>query len=169
MADTETIFQTGIFAKFIIPFALIFFVVFAILEKTHLFGEKKTQINALVAFVIGLIFVGATVPRLLVTDLVLFLAVALIVMLAGILLWGFATGGAPKIEGKWTKKLIGLLIFIALVVVVLVSTNFDSPVLDFFFRQDYSGPFWSNVIFIVILAVVLAVILKNKGGGGKND
>ena len=51
----ENILQHETLTSFVYPFLLIFFIVFAILEKTKIFGEEKKQVNAFVAFVIGLI------------------------------------------------------------------------------------------------------------------
>jgi multisubunit Na+/H+ antiporter MnhB subunit len=53
-----TILQAPLLIDFIYPFLLIFFIVFAILEKSKLFGDEKKQLNALVALVIGLIFIS---------------------------------------------------------------------------------------------------------------
>ena len=88
----NTILQNWIFSDFIFPLLLVFLVVFAILEKTSALGKNK-QIDALVALVIGLIFVGFSYPKLVVSNMILFLVVALIVMFVGLLLWGFISGG----------------------------------------------------------------------------
>ena len=58
MALEETFLQNWIVAKFVLPFFLVWFIVFAILEKAKPLGEKH-QLNALVSTVIGLIFVSA--------------------------------------------------------------------------------------------------------------
>ena len=55
MVEGETILQGEVFTRFILPFFLVFFVIFALLEKTKLFGDGKKQINAMISFVVGLI------------------------------------------------------------------------------------------------------------------
>ena len=45
----EIFLQNWLFTRFAWPFLLVFFIVFAILEKTKLLGEGKKQVNALVA------------------------------------------------------------------------------------------------------------------------
>ena len=50
-----------------------FFVVFAVLERTKLFGAEKKQLNALTSFVVALIFVTAIFPKVIVENLILFL------------------------------------------------------------------------------------------------
>ena len=54
----ETIFTNPLFVETILPFLLVFTLVFAILEKTKILGDGKRQIDAIVALVIGLIFVA---------------------------------------------------------------------------------------------------------------
>ena len=56
---TTTILQSSIFTDFAFPFLLIFFILFGILEKTKVFGDDKHTLNAMISFVVGLIFVYA--------------------------------------------------------------------------------------------------------------
>src|SRR3989344_6435799 len=105
MADN--ILQHEALTDFVYPFLLVFFIVFAILEKTKVLGSEKKQINAFVAFVIGLIFVAAVNPKIIVTDLVLFLSVALVIVFVVLLLWGFVSGSEAKFgEGNKALKAI---------------------------------------------------------------
>ena len=69
-----------IFTQFALPFLLIFAVLYGILEKTKILGDGKHQINAIVSFVVGLIFVSAVHPKEIVGNLILFLTVALVVV-----------------------------------------------------------------------------------------
>ena len=83
----ETILQHWILTDFVYPFLLVFFIVFAILDKTKLLGGDKKQLNAMLAFVIGLIFVSAVYPKVVVGDLILFLTISIIVVFVFLLLW----------------------------------------------------------------------------------
>lgn len=168
MVEITTFLQSTIVAKFILPFLLVFFIVFAILEKTKLLGEEKKQLNALVAFVIGLIFVGAVFPKEVVGNLILFLSVAIVIVFVTLLIWGFVSGGGEvRIEG-WVKKLVGVVTVIAVIIAVLwavgLKIEFINQLFDFLFYQSWSSTFWTNVIFITVIAVALAVILRPKGG-----
>ena len=161
MADT--IFQHWLVSEFVLPFLLIFFITFAILQKTKLLGDGKKQIDALVSFVIAILFISAVSPKLLVGDLILFLAIGLVVIFVGMLLFGFAYGGEVKFsENKALKIILGVVIFIALVVVILWSTNSWNKVTDFLFSNSWSSSLWTNVLFIVAIAAALAIALKNK-------
>jgi len=153
--------QNIIFTKFAFPFLLIFFIVFAILEKTKVFGEEKKQINALIAFVIGLIFVSAAYPKEVVSNLILFLTVALIVVFVILLLWGFATGGELKFESTGLKVGIGIVVLGVVVLAVIWATGIFEGVIDLLFYQSWSGTFWTNVLFVVAIAGALALVLKS--------
>jgi hypothetical protein len=160
-----TFLQSPVLTKFILPFLLIFFIVFAVLEKTKIFANK--QLNALIAFVTGFIFVGAVFPKEMVGNLILFLAIALVVIFVVLLLWGFVAGeeglkfsDAPK-GLKWV---IGVVIIIAVVFAVFWAAGLDTiGFLDRLFHSSWSDSFWTNVFFIVMVAAALAVVIS----GGK--
>ena len=93
----DTIFQNWIFKDYILPFLLVFVLVFAVLERTKLFGEEKRQLNAITAFVIGLIVVGFLFPKEVMSNMVLFLSVDLVILFVFLLLYGFVA--SDKKEG----------------------------------------------------------------------
>lgn len=161
---TETFLSHWIFTKVAFPFLLIFFIVFAILEKTNLFGKGK-QINALIAFVIGLIFVTVASPVLIVENLILFLTVALVVVFVVLLIWGFLAGGEVKFDSKAPKWIAGGLVIIALLIFISSITGFLPTVVDALFKQNWSSSLWTNVLFVVVIAVALALVLKGSSGG----
>lgn len=163
MAGEETILQHWILTRFAYPFLLIFFIVFALLEKTKILGDDKKQLNAMVAFVIGLIFVSVVYPSLVVENLILFLTVALVVLFIGLLLWGFAVGGDAKITSKGVKIAMAIVIVLAVVVALLWAMGIEGSTFDFLFRQSWSSSFWTNAIFVIAIAVALAIALGAKG------
>lgn len=164
----ETILQNWVVIEFILPFLLIFFISYGVLMKTKVLGDKN-QLNALVAFVIGLIFVGAIFPKLVVGNMVLFLTVALTTMFVALLLWGFVAGEDGLKFGDFKP---GVKIAIAIVVVVAVvgallwalgatQANFQS-LTDFIFKSSWSKDFWTNAAFIAVVIIALATMLKGK-------
>ena len=162
----ETVLQNWVLTDFVYPFLLIFFIVFAALEKSKILGEegKARQLNAFVAFVIGLIFVGAVFPKIVVGNLVLFLTVSLVVVFVFLLLWGFVTGGEVKIAGDVAKYVAGGLVFIAVTLAVLWATgNLDIfvTVWNFLFHQTWSKEFWTNALFILVIAGALGAMIKS--------
>ncbi len=158
----ETILQHWIVTKFILPFALVFFILYGILEKTKAFGEDKHKLNALVSFVVGLVFVGAVFPKLVVENLILFLTVAIVVVFIALLLWGFLSGGEAKIPDWLQKPVIGLVV-LAVAIATLWALGLEGNVFDFLFRNSWSADLWTNVAFIAVIVIALALVIR----GGK--
>jgi hypothetical protein len=160
-----TFLQSPALTKFVYPFLLIFFIIFAVLEKTKVFGDDKKQINALIAFVIGFIFVSAIFPKEMVGNLILFLTVAIVIVFVILLLWGFVAGeeglklsGAPKAL-KWA---IGFVIVIAVAFAVFWAAGIDmSSWFNTLFHSSWSDTFWTNFLFVIMVAAALAVVMKS--------
>ena len=160
----ETILQHWILTQFVYPFLLVFFIVFAALEKLKLLGgDEKRQLNALVSFVIGLIFVGAIFPKLVVANMILFLTVSLVVVFVFLLLWGFVMGEGIKIDDKSPLKYASAgLIFLAVAVAVLWATGIWDEVYTFLFERTWSEEFWTNTIFVLAVVGALGAMLKKQ-------
>ena len=159
----ETLLQHWILVNFVYPFLLIFFIAFGILEKSELFGSGRKKLNALIAFVVGLIFVAAISPKLVVGNLILFLTVAIVVMFVALLLWGFVSGKEGlKFEDapKPLKYLIGIVILVAVVLALLWALGVQGTFFDFLFRSSWSSEFLTNVVFIVVVIIALVVIIR---------
>jgi len=158
-----TIFlQNEIFTKFVFPFLLIFFIVFAILEKTKLLGEKK-QIHALISFVVGLIFITAVFPKLVVENLILFLTVALVCVFVVLLIWGFIFADKEGFKAeKWMKWVLGGVFGIACIGAILWATGWYTGVSDFFSTNGMNQTILTNIIFVVVIAIALVLILKEQ-------
>ncbi len=163
----ETFLQTDIVAKFILPFLLIFFLLYAILEKTKILGERH-QLNALTSFVVGLIFVGAVFPKIVVGNLILFLTIAIVTMFVGLLLWGFTLGGEPKLSDG-IKRLLGIVLIIAVVVAVFwavgLRVEFLNSTIDFIFYSSWSATFWTNVLFFAAIVGALVLVWTTSKAG----
>ena len=157
----ETIFQNWIFKDFILPFLLIFAIIFAILEKTKILGHENKQLNAIVAFVIGLIFVGVVYPKEVVGNLILFLTVSLIVVFVFLMLYGFVVSDKEgfKVE-LWMKWTFGILAGVAVIIATIWATGIQVEFLDILFNQSWSGTFWTNALFVVVVVVAIALVLR---------
>jgi hypothetical protein len=159
LAET-TILQHWLFTNFAFPFLLIFFIVFAILEKTKIFGEDKKQLNALLSFVVGLVFVSAVFPKIMVNNLILFLTVAIVISFIGLLLWGFLIGGDAKIQSTGVKWGFGIVLVLFLIGAVLWAAGWQDEVFDFLTGDSIGGSFWTNLVFIIVIAIALTIALK---------
>src|SRR3989338_10382288 len=85
----ETILSSPIISEGVLPFILIFTVVFAILQKSAILGKDKKQIDALVGIVFGLITITFARAVGIINQLLPFLAVSVILILVFLILVGF--------------------------------------------------------------------------------
>jgi hypothetical protein len=157
---TTIFLQNDIFTKFLFPFLLVFFIVFAILDRTKLFGEGKKQLNALTAFVMGLIFVTAIYPVLVVNNLILFLTVALVAIFVVLLIWGFIFGDEKGFAlDKKLKWILAIIAGVAFLAAVLWATGWYANVVDFFSNSGLNQTIVTNVTFVLVIAIALALVI----------
>ena len=165
----ETILSSPIFSEAILPFILIFTVVFAILQKSKILGDGKRQIDALVALVVGLITITFVNAVGIISYLIPFLAVSVVMILVFLILVAMVSNGEKGFElhpgFKWT---ISILAFIAVVIAGLVVTGAWD-----YLAYQFSGPggsgWFTNIIFIaIIVGAALFVFFGDKKSGGKD-
>lgn len=146
---------SNFFTTAVLPFLLVFVLVFAILQKSKILGEGKAQIDSLVSLAIALILISVPQARDIVVNLMPWIAVGISVLLTFFILYGFVAGdfakqGAPK----WMKITFGILIGVFTIVVVLGVTGLG----DWF--SGLGEGFWTNTIMVVvvIVAFIIAVV-----------
>jgi hypothetical protein len=155
----ETFLQSPIISQYLLPFLLVFFIIFAILERTKLFGEGKKQINALTAFVIGLIFVGAVSYTHMISNLTLFLTVAIVAIFVLLLIWGFIFGDEKGFQlNKGLKWVLAIVAGIAFIWAMIWSTDSLGKI-GTFFSGSLGQTVVTNGIFLIVIAVALALVL----------
>ena len=97
-----------------------------------------------------------------VSNMILFLSVALVIMFVVLLLWGFVFASNEKGFELTSGMKIGLAIVIGIAVVVAVvwATGINWKVFDILFKQSWSESFWTNFIFVVLIGIALGVVIK---------
>jgi len=163
MASLLDILRSDILINFLYPFLLIFFILFAVLEKTKILGENKSQINAFLSLVISLLFVIVNPSKNLLNNLVLFLAISLVVIFVLFLLFGFVSKGDKPFElGGGLKTAFQVAVVVAFVIFILsvtdVSGSWTKGISTFF--SSVSSSFWADFLMVIILAGALAAVLK---------
>ena len=168
----ETIFTSALFVETVLPFLLMFTIIFAILQKTEILGKEKKQVDALVSLVIALIFVAFGSATDIVVRMIPILGVALVVILVFMILFGsIYKPGAFEISDK-LKAVFGVLIGLVVLVTVLVLTGGFDYILGFVTGEGNSSVITNVIIFAVILGAIVAVVVgskKESGGSGKKD
>lgn len=155
-----------IFIEFILPFVLVFTLVFAILQKTQLLGEDKKQIDALVGLVVGLFLIAFRYPRDIVVLLMPFLAVAVVLLLVFMLLYGFIMGktkGDETFLAQGWKYAFGAILGLSLVSYFVYIAGYWDSVWNFFFGRS-GGQVWINIILIAAIIGAIVAVIKGDSG-----
>jgi len=161
------------FFDVILPFLLVFTVVFGILEKTRIFGTEKLKgedypkknLNSMVAFVIAF-FVVAT--KEVVTSLQVSLpqvALVLIILLSFLMLAGSFMGDKTfSFENSKWAVFLTLVSFLAVLLIFLNSFGWLDPIMA------YIGANPGTVaVPTVLVGVVIGTIVYVVGGTPKED
>ena len=162
------ILTNPLFMEIILPFLLVFTVIFAILQKTKILGEGRARIDAIISLVIALIVVAYGYATKIITTLMPFLAVSAIIILVFMLLYGFVAADDKGVNFSRFKIPFGILIGIGLVVAVLVATGYW-PIFIGWFSGKNSSALITNIVFIGIIIAAIFIVLGKKGGGGKSE
>jgi hypothetical protein len=153
------------FTDMVLPFLLVFVVVFAILQKSKILGEGKAQIDALTALVIGLLLIGLSGPREIIVNLIPWVAVGVAVILVFMILYGFVAGdlSGDKMP-KSLKITFGILAGVFTLGVVLYVTGLGSY-LSGLFGDSGGSEWWTNaVIVLLVIGAMVFAVLGSKGG-----
>ena len=152
------IFNNPFFTEMLLPFLLVFVVVFAILQKSKVLGNGKAQIDSMVAMVVGLILIGVEQPREIIVGLMPWMAVGVAVILVLLILYGFVAGDLSK-SPKWMRVVFGILAGLFTTGVVLYVTGLGNLIMGWF-SSSGSGDIWMNVfmVLLVIGAMIVAVV-----------
>jgi hypothetical protein len=161
-----TFLQNNFFMYLVLPFLLLFAVMFAILQKTEIFGKGKKQVDALVAMAVALIVVAFANYVDVIIQMVAFLGVAIVIILVFLILTGaFHEEGKFKLD-DWVKKAGMGLAALGVLIAVLVYTGAWNYIIGFIKSGDNSGSWVMNIIFLV---VIIAAVVAVAASGGKGD
>jgi len=139
----------------VLPFVLVFVIVFAILQRTQILGKDKKQIDAIVSFIFALIFIGVPSVVGVAVSIIPIIALIIIILLAFMLMWGFVGGKTPVLN-KGLRITIGIFLLIAMTIIIMWATN----TLSFFSKVPYD--IWSALILVGFVVAVFSVVLSSK-------
>lgn len=162
-----TIFSSQIFMQVVLPFLLVFTIIFAILQRTKILGEGKARIDAITSLVIALIVVAYGYATDIIVTLMPFLAVSAIIILVFMILYGFIASGEKGVDFSKFKIPFGVIIGIAIIAAVLISTGYWNTVVGWFTGNN-SNALVTNIIFIAIIIGAIAIVV-GKGKDKKRE
>ena len=161
-----TILSHPLFVEAILPFILVFTIVFAVLQKSEVLGKGKKQVDAIVSLVVGLLVISFGQAVGIIVQLIPFLAVSLVVLLVLLILLGsFAKEGEFKLH-KSIKVILTVVILVAVVIAVLLISGAWDTVYDFIWLNSGSG-FLINIVFVVVVIGAIVSVLLGSGGKDK--
>ena len=163
MAFSAPFFLQPIFVEYILPFVLVFTLIFAILQKTKLLGDEAKRINSIIGMIVGLLLVAFKQPRDIVVLLMPFLAVFATVLLVFMLLFGFIVGKKDgDVLGYWWKIAFITILAISFVVFLLAITGYFYTVWDYLFNSSQGSAIWMNAILLAIIIGAVVAVLKGE-------
>ena len=168
----------------VLPFILIFTVVFAILEKTKVFGTEKIgeetytkkNLNSMTAFVIAFLAIASTRVVATVNQSMANIAVLLLVLVSFLLLIGTFFSEDEKVyleKGPWrTAFMIGTGIAVLLIFLWAIPTADGQPWLEWFWEyvEDKWDTNWVGSLILVVFVVgIMFFITREYPKKSKNN
>jgi hypothetical protein len=152
----------GVFA-YVIPFLLIFAVVFGVLSATRILGGNK-GVHAIIALAVGLLALQLPFVPAFFTEIFPRLGVGLAVLLTIIILMGLFI---PWKQKGWLTAfaIIGALIALVVIISAFSSYTFWGS----WWWQNYGGAIIAGVIILAVIGVIIASTKQRTGAGTTND
>jgi len=159
MADVG-ILSSPFFTNVVLPFLLIFVLVYAILDKSKILGEKK-DINAIVALVFALTTVA--LPSAfgavdIIIKIIPIVAVIVVILLAFMLTYGFIGGTKEGILSDPWHVFFAIIVGLALLAAVLWATG----LLGYIIKQSWASQALQT--FLMIASVIAVIAIVTSGG-----
>jgi len=163
-----TILSHPLFVQQILPFLLVFTLIFAILDKTQILGEGKRQINAIIGLVIGLIVLAFPPATELIVNLMPILAVLAVILLIVIMLFAFISQDKEFEMPKSIKIAFGVIIVLALGIGLLVLTDSLGFLIEGF-GTDQGRMIATNLFFLLVIVGAIIAVVAGKGSGDSSE
>jgi len=153
----------------ILPFLLVFTIMFAILEKTKVLGVEKVDgnettkknLNSMVAFVVAFLVIASSQLVALISEVMSNVVLLLILAICFLMLVGvfFGTGEftLEKFPG-WTKFFM-ILMFIGIVVIFLNALDWLQYLFAIFIYWD--SEWAAGIIFLAVIAGFMIYIVRD--------
>lgn len=151
----------------VLPFVLVFTIVYAILEKTKVLGTEEIKgvkytrknLNAMTAFAISFLVVASAKLVAIIANVSSQMVVLLLASVFFLLLVGtfYKEGEDVALEGAW-RTLFMVIMFVGLLIIFLqaIPTKSGQPWLEWFLQ--YLGTHWSSTGVASIILIIGLVI-----------
>jgi hypothetical protein len=161
----------------ILPFLLVFTIVFAILEKTRVLGTEeiegkkypKKNIDAMVSFVISFLVVASTklvsaINQALAQGVLILILIVMFLLLIGAF---FKEGEDVILTGNW-RTFFMVIIFAGIVLIFLNALGWLVPFWNFLV-ENWKMEWVASLIMIIIIILFIIFITHEKKPGKKEE
>jgi len=161
------------FVDVLLPFLLIFTVIFAVLEKTKILGEGKRNLNVGLSFIFALLVVVPHVtgnfpagydPVAVINAALPSVSLVVVAIIALLILIGVFAGD-KLVFGMSSAGWIGLFSLITIVFIFGSAAGWWQTG----FLQWLEGLFGSDVVAVVVMLLVFGIIIAFVTGGGEGE
>jgi hypothetical protein len=149
-----TIFGNSFILYLLLPFLLVFVLVFSILEKTNILGEGKRYANVIVGMVVAFIFVAVPQVVGITIKFIPLIALILVVLLCLLMLFGFV--GIKVEESKGLKIALGIVLGLSLLGIFAWSTGI-------FEKIQFNSTILQYVILVAVFGGAMALVVSGSG------
>jgi hypothetical protein len=161
----------------VLPFLLVFTIIFAVLEKTKILGYEKINdkqytkknLNSMVAFIIAFLVIASTRLVSIINDVMANVVLLVILALSFLLLVGVFMGDQEstlKDYPGWAKFFM-VVMFIGIIVIFLNAVKVDTDTGEFTLLevvlsvfQEWDAAWASSIIFLLIILLFMFYIVK---------
>lgn len=150
------------FFSYILPFLLIFAIVFATISNMKLFGQNK-GVSGVIALCVGLLALQFDIVPIFFSEIFPRVGIALSMMLAVLIILGLFIPTAKPAQKFFHYLLLGMA-FIAVFIVLFQQAN-SSFMYDIFYFFDAQTFAWLMMGFVVIIAIIAIMQIKPKTKG----
>lgn len=158
----------------VLPFLLVFTIVFALLERTKVFGTEKIEgkdytkknLNSAAAFVIALLVVGSSRLVEIITTVSSQFVVLLFLIVLFLLLVGSFYKEEPHgvfLEGGW-KTAFMLIVFIVLILIFLDALGMLENIFGFLKGTD-RGELVGSALLMIMIVLFIVYVTQGKESG----
>ncbi len=148
----------GVFA-YVLPFLIVFAVIFGILNKTRILGENK-GVQAAISLAAGLLSLQFDYVPNFFASIFPYAGIGISILLVALILMGLIAGEKDTNWPKYVWFGIGVVVFIAVVLSALTDVDWFGG-RGYFWRES-----WPSVLAGLILLGLMSLIIW---GGGKKD
>ncbi|MEK6919181.1 MAG: hypothetical protein AABW73_04025 [Nanoarchaeota archaeon] len=158
-----TFFSSPFLVQVLLPFVILFLVIYAILQKTKILSGDNKTLNVVISLALSIIAVSFAYPTDIITRIIPLFAVTIVIVLVLMIIFAFAEGKDKFELNNGIKYAIwGIAGFAILAMVIWAS-----GIWTYLTNKTHSNLLWNIIFFIIIIAVIIVASIGGSSGGDK--